>query len=393
MDPEAGKRRRDPEGDDAAGPMAPAPDPVKPRKRRFDTSGGGTGGSDAAASGASSVVHLQADIASLQQQVTALFSLAGVPEDQKSSAIGVLQGVISAKQAELTKAMAASGLGGAGVSAAFTPAGQPLTIVPHAAASAAMGARIYVGAMPYEATELDVRQLFSQFGNILKVDMSFEPTTGAAAVGVARACTPLAHSSRVPLRLPRQDEGLLLHRVRLVRVRRPCDRSHARCRPPGARDQGQPAQRARGRSGPALRPVAGDLRPWHRCGSGAGRWRRRPDCRDPQRGRRGCGGRAPRQGGGGLWLGLLPCVRRRRPDRDHGRAPASDLLPLWCDPSRVDAPKPGTGGRRAQGVWLYWQVIAEQWPTDEAPLSPHPPLLSLPQSLRPRPGGERRSTR
>lgn len=176
MDPEAGKRRRDQDADDAA---APAPEPVKPRKRRFDTTGGASGGGEGASGGTSSVVHLQADIASLQQQVTALYSLAGVPEDQRASAIAVLQGVISAKQADLGKAMAASGLSsGAGGAISSFAAASPQISIPSSAAAAAQGARIYVGAMPYEATELDVRTLFSQFGNIVKVDMSFEPLTG-----------------------------------------------------------------------------------------------------------------------------------------------------------------------------------------------------------------------
>ena len=171
MESDAGKRRRE-GGDDFP---AAAVEPAKPRKRRFDSGPGPVqSGADLSSM---SVVHLQADIASLQQQLSMLYGAVGVAEDQRAPAIQALQGIIAKKQADLDRVFAASGMVGGAPSA---PSQAVPSIVPAAAAAAAVGARIYVGAMPYEATEFDVRSLFSQFGNIVKVDMSFEPLTGEA---------------------------------------------------------------------------------------------------------------------------------------------------------------------------------------------------------------------
>ena len=134
---------------------------VKPRKRRFDSGG-------LSQPNTSSAAHIQADISSLQQQVTALQAMG------EESAAKLLQDAINSKQVELARA----------VSSAPVSISAPQTVVPQFSiampvpANSALAARIYVGAMPYDVTEIDVRNLFSQFGAIVKLDMSFEPLTG-----------------------------------------------------------------------------------------------------------------------------------------------------------------------------------------------------------------------
>jgi hypothetical protein len=66
--------------------------------------------------------------------------------------------------------------------------------------------------MPYEASEHDMRALFSQFGQIVKIDMSFEPLTGAE--GEVPLALPLCSLNSLVLTSScRQDEGLLLHQL------------------------------------------------------------------------------------------------------------------------------------------------------------------------------------
>lgn len=202
MESDAGKRRRD-GGDELPAAVV---EPAKPRKRRFDSGPGPVVQSGADLS-STSVVHLQADIASLQQQLSMLYGAVGIAEDQRAPAIQALQGIIAKKQADLDRVFAASGMVGGAPSA---PSQAVPAIVPAAAAAAAAGARIYVGAMPYEATEFDVRSLFSQFGNIVKVDMSFEPLTGEAGGVLALGRCGAAALTALPCR---QNQGLLLHRL------------------------------------------------------------------------------------------------------------------------------------------------------------------------------------
>jgi hypothetical protein len=178
---EAGKRRRD--GEVTTVPTtdtSDAPAPAKPRRRRFDDSGGGgTGGADP--TGAGNIISLQTDIAKLQQQVAAMHALTSVPEDQRISAVKVLQDVIAGKQAELAKAgfttASTAGLGALQqLSASST--GSLAAMMMSGSAAGGLASRVYVGSMPYEASENDVRALFAQFGQIVKIDMSFEPLTG-----------------------------------------------------------------------------------------------------------------------------------------------------------------------------------------------------------------------
>ena len=38
--------------------------------------------------------------------------------------------------------------------------------------------RLYIGSLHYSITEADIRALFSGFGTVTRIDMSFEPTSG-----------------------------------------------------------------------------------------------------------------------------------------------------------------------------------------------------------------------
>jgi hypothetical protein len=206
---EAGKRRRDGDSDAA---IETAPAAAKPRRRRFDDAGAASSGG-AVATG--NVQSLQADIAKLQQQVASMHALA-VPEEQKAVAVKALQDVISGKQAELAKAMAA---GNVAAPAAAQNMSQSAAMAAAIGAGMLMGAggsgglasRIYVGSMPYEASEHDMRALFSQFGQIVKIDMSFEPLTGAEG---EVPLDPAVLSELVSVNVVfREDEGLLLHQL------------------------------------------------------------------------------------------------------------------------------------------------------------------------------------
>jgi hypothetical protein len=44
--------------------------------------------------------------------------------------------------------------------------------------------RIYVGSLHYEIKEADIRMLFSSFGTIKSVEMSFEPATGQQSISL-----------------------------------------------------------------------------------------------------------------------------------------------------------------------------------------------------------------
>ncbi|RYE96326.1 MAG: hypothetical protein EOO41_04725, partial [Methanobacteriota archaeon] len=88
---------------------------------------------------------------------------------------------------------APSGAAGTGMGTGLTPGGASSTTpssgtpatgvagaaqLPSTASSAAAASRIYIGSLHYDIREEHLRELFSPFGNITRVDMSHEPATG-----------------------------------------------------------------------------------------------------------------------------------------------------------------------------------------------------------------------
>ena len=169
----------------------------------------------AAVADASRIPALQQEVAKLHAQLTTTREATAIPAEHRDAAVAALLSVLTTRQGELAAAQAVAStalapsvvpasaparlaatlaslnanllgaLSGGGAGGASTMLGGMGLGGGGGAAGVGLGpggislaTRVYVGSLQYDIGEPDLRAMFSPFGRIAKIDVSFEPATG-----------------------------------------------------------------------------------------------------------------------------------------------------------------------------------------------------------------------